>query len=868
MEKKIVNITNSIWSKKIYRKITIGQAIAISSSILITLIVSILLAIYTSLIWTLAVSLFLIILICIMNVKQCWALKIFWFYLKWLFSWKTKRTKQISSSNGIIKTKTKQFLLFEVTCCQQVGNPQDIEMKIQDVVTKISKFSNWSIINTQLPFDDLKENSIWVQTQKETYLNKHSIHDDDPVLKNIITNELLMNKFSSGEYNKNTFLFCLETDIHTRIDLILQDVQRVNKELSYQSFALQLLNDEIMESVKQNLFLFNKKIKNKSNHILASDEHNNKQYYHFFKIKNLPSFVDEGYLDFLNQIDLKNAILNFSINTYSFDNFKKETKIWENAIKNLEFEVDRAIKYRDKIQSETNLENILSINADLIANADTTQKFEIICCIIANTKQDLIKASYRAKEIIRKANQFELAISQFQQLKLFYSFQRNILESNSFKNRVLNILPNNLIAFSYPFLVGNNYLNHGWYTGQLFNGNPIFLNLNEGIKHNNSSLIIGKTGSGKSTFINFLIKNNMSSNGVKTILFDPKGEYTLNPEVLKMHPKIISLNDDKALCLNPFELSKTDSDADKINFMLNFFKIWFNDLWNDVLKNHLINTLKLCLQDGKWNFVDFYNKLRDKLPNDYENRKTILDIVKKLLPTGIFGYFAKTTKIDLDDKLVIFDLNEILINFNDLNKIKLMLIFKYLKSFIYNKSKLTQNNEKIQIIVDEFPAIANPTVPFVTTEFVSLIRLIRSYDASLILAMQDIVRLVSGDINSNESLKSVANNVEHKFLMQMNSEQLKIMQDIWGDSVELSDEEELQITTKFSYGDILYINKANRFYFNATDPNSPWTLFSQTEIDEYFHHQITKLSDKPITKSSDKPTKPRKKTKACQQQQQ
>ena len=65
----------------------------------------------------------------------------------------------------------------------------------------------------------------------------------------------------------------------------------------------------------------------------------------------------------------------------------------------------------------------------------------------------------------------------------------------------------------------------------------------------------------------------MSSNGVKTILFDPKGEYTLNPEVLKMHPKIISLNDDKALCLNPFELSKTDSDADKINFMLTFFKI-------------------------------------------------------------------------------------------------------------------------------------------------------------------------------------------------------------------------------------------------------------------------------------------------------
>lgn len=231
MEKKIVNITNSIWSKKIYKKITIGQAIAISSSILITLITTILLAIYTSPIWTVAVSLFLVIMIFLMNVKQCWLLKIFWYCLKWLFSWKTRRTKQIKSSNGIIKTKTKQFLLFEVTCCQQVGNPQDIAAKINDVVTKISKFSNWSIINTQLPFDDLKENSIWVQTQKEAYLNKHSIHDDDPVLKNIITNELLMNKFSAGEYSKNTFLFCLETDIHTRIDLILQDVQRVNKSL-------------------------------------------------------------------------------------------------------------------------------------------------------------------------------------------------------------------------------------------------------------------------------------------------------------------------------------------------------------------------------------------------------------------------------------------------------------------------------------------------------------------------------------------------------------------------------------------------------------------------------------------------------------
>lgn len=837
MEKKVINITNSIWSKKVYRKITIGQLISIGISCLLTLLIAILLAIYTNLIWTLAISLALIILNILFNVKECLFLKIFWLSLKWLFSPKSKKTKNWQSIQGVIQTKKKQFIFLEINAPQQVGSQTDIERKVLDVIKKLSKFTNWSIINTQLPFNELKENKQFIDNKLNEYIKNHKDFQNDPVFKNIATNQYLINEFTNGDINKNTFLFCLELPIETRIESISQEIKYLNSQLSYQNFEMKLVDDEIMNSIKENLFLFNKKILNKRNSLVATDEFKNKQYYHFFKIKSLPSIVDEGYLDFLNSINLRNSIINFSINTYEIGSIKKESKIWENSIKNVEYELNRAIKYKDKIESEHNIDAIIEINQELVQNQDTTQKYEIICGVIANNNHDLIKASYRAKEIIKKANQFEIDISHFNQLKYFYDFQRNILGSK-LKKKVLNILPNNLILFSYPFLIGNNYLNKGWYTGQLINGNPIFLDLNAGQKQNNSSLIIGKTGSGKSTFINFLIKNNMSSQNVQTILFDPKGEYALNSEIQAMNPKIISLNNEKQLCLNPFELSSNDDQASKIEFIVNYLKIWFTNTWNDELNNYVTKTLIKCDRQDEWNIDSFLEKLTKLLPSSYCDRKVVLDTIKNLTSKGIYSYFSKKTNIDIKNNLVIFDLSEILINFNNLNKVKLLLIFKYLKNFIYSRSNLKTTNNKIQIIVDEFPALANPSAPFVVTEFVSLIRLIRSYDASLILTMQDVVRLTSGDIASNESLKSVANNVEHKFLMNMNSEQLNIMKQIWGDSVELSSEEEYEITTKFSYGDILYINKSNRYYFNSTDPNSQWSLYDKDEINSYIDYVL------------------------------
>ncbi|MDE5617370.1 MAG: DUF87 domain-containing protein [Ureaplasma sp.] len=839
MEKKIINITNSIWSKRVYRKITIGQVISIGISCLLTLLIAILLAIYTNLIWTISISLFLVILNILFNVKQCFVLKIFWLSLKWLFSPKFKKTKNWQSIQGIIKTNKKQFIFFEINVPQQVGSQVDIERKILDSVTKLSKFTNWSIINTQLPFNELKNNKEFIDNKLNEYIENHVHLENDPIFKNIVTNKYLIDEFTNGDINKNTFLFCLELPIETKIESISQEIKYLNSQLAYQNFEIKLVDDEIMNSIKENLFLFNKKIINKRNSIIAADEFKNKQYYHFFKIKSLPSIVDEGFLDFLNSINLRNAIINFSINTYEFGSIKKESKIWENAIKNVEYELDRAIKYKDKIQSEHNMDAILEINQELVQNQDTTQKYEIICSIIANNYKDLIRASHRVKEIIKKSNQFELEISYFNQFKYFYDFQRNILGSKLNK-KVLNILPNNLILFSYPFMIGNNYLNKGWFTGQLINGNPIFLDLNAGQKQNNSSLIIGKTGSGKSTFINFLIKNNMSSQNIQTILFDPKGEYSLNPEIQAMNPKIISLNDDNELSLNPFELSIQDDQSSKIEFIVNYLKIWFTNTWNDELNNYVTKTLVKCIKQDKWNIDSFLENLTKLLPNSYCDRKVVLDTIKNLTSKGIYSYFSNKTNIDIQNNLVIFDLHDLLINFNNLNKIKLLLIFKYLKNFIYSQNNLKNTNNKIQIIVDEFPALANPSAPFVVTEFVSLIRLIRSYDASLILTMQDVVRLTSGDIASNESLKSVANNVEHKFLMSMNSEQLNIMKSIWGDSVELSQEEEYEITTKFSYGDILYINKSNRYYFNSTDPNLQWSLFDKEEIDNYVNYVLEK----------------------------
>lgn len=846
MTKSCVNASTSFWKTRVWAKLTWQQA-AVIFVMFWVLVGSLILFISTkNTITAILVGVFLIGITFLLVFNKCWALTFLNNLFKYLFSTKNKKIHDIKIHKGLVDLNNRKLVFFEIECSPLTGTEEQKLEKIEMFSDYLKYFKNYSIINTFLPFAGLNNNEEAVDKRIDNYLRKipkNTNLEDDVILQNLLLNKVLLNRYIEGEYKKNTYLLAFELGEENNINNLIADIKTINKNLEWMNFNISAIDDEIANFIKQEMFLCNKKINVHVDDIKVED-----QYYHFFKVDCLPNELNPAYLNFIN--DLGNGLdvaVNFVVNTYALKNIKKEDKLWEHALNQAEQDIELANKRKELTQAETDYAATEEMIQNLVANKSFTQKYEIIICLKANNKKILNTAKRQVKQFLRRKELFTLEDSKFTQYKLFLAFNRSIYESKS-KQTALKILPNDLIAFSYPFVDGNNYLDRGFYLGELNNGNPVFLSLNLGHKENNSSLIIGSTGSGKTTFMNFILKNNMSEQNVTTIVLDPKGEYAASSVVKKMNPKIISISDEKFLSLNPFELSKNDNDANKVAFILTYLKVWFGESWDLAIENKLTAAIVKAIEKKKYDIQGVYDEVKIILKKTKSNQEElVLNTLEKILPDGIYNYFAKPTKLAFDksDKLVIFDMNELLQNFNEFNKIKIWLLFRFLKTFIYtDKNRSEENNTKIQILIDEFPVLLNPQAPFIATELASFYRTCRSFDASVAIIMQDVSTLFSNmksDSFSASSLASLTNNAEHIFLMSMNQEQLNLIRNIWGDSVTLTSEENIAITSRFSKGDILYLNKSNRYYFNSTDPLSKHSDFNVDDLKEEIKELYTTL---------------------------
>lgn len=839
MSKRCVNASTSPLKARMWAKITYQQALVILIMFFITAGTLILFVLTQNLIAAILIPLFLIIFTIILLINNCWTLTFLLNFFKFIFASKSKKINDIKIHKGLVNLNNRKLIFFEINCSPLTGTEEQKLEKIETFADNLKFFKNFSIINTFLPFSGLEENKESVETRINNYLkskaNKNIDLDNDIVLQNLLVNKVLLNRYIEGEYKKNTYLLAFELDDESNVNNLISDIKSVNKSLAWMGFSISIIDDEIADFVKKEMFLCNKRINININDIKVEDE-----YYHFFKIDGLPNELEPAYLDFIN--DLGNGLnvdINFTINTYSIKNLKKEDKLWEKALKHAEQDIEYSKRKKDLTQAESDYEAAEEMIQNLVANKSITQKYEIIVCLKAKNKKSLSAAKRQVKQYLKRKELYTLEESWFVQYQLFLAFNRSIYEEK-LKPRAFKILPNDIIAYSYPFVSGNNYLDSGFYLGELTNGNPVFLSLNLGRKENNSSLIIGATGSGKTTFMNFILKNNMSEQNVTTIVLDPKGEYASSSNIKKMNPKVIGMSDEQFLTLNPFDLSINENNPNKVEFILTYLKVWFGNDWNLAIENKLTKAIVNAINKKKYDIEGVYEETKAVIKKSTNNSsdEIILATLEKILPDGIFNYFSKPTKLNFSkkDKLIIFNLNELLQNFNEINKIKIWLLFRFLKSFIYTEENRDEaNKNKIQLLIDEFPVLLNPQAPFIGQELVSMARLVRSYDASLVLIMQDVATLfntIRNDAVSSTSLSSLTNNAEHIFLMAMNQEQLNLIKTIWGDSVTLTEDENLAITSRFSKGDILYLNKSNRYYFNSTDPLSNYSDFNVQDLHE------------------------------------
>lgn len=844
--KRIVNASTSKLDIRVWKKITLKQVLVLIIFIILNILLTIGFSFLTNYVVGIIICLFLIGLTFGLVIKNCWFLTTLINMTKFIFSTKTKKFKELNFHKGLIILNNRKLLFFELECTPAPNDVDQANSKVEEFCEQIGIFNDFSIINTYLPFSGLNNNEEAVDKKIEEYLKllpKNHNYEDDVVLQNLLLNKVLLKQYVEGNIKKNTYLLAFEINPNANVEVILNNIKTANANLNKVGIGINIINENTANFIKNELFLVNKNIEISRKFIKVNND-----YYHFFKVDELPNYVNLGYLNFLNDLgNLFGVDINFTINSYSLKNPKKEDDIWEKAVKNAELDIEQARKRKDLAKAEADLEAADEIIKHLLDTKANTQKYEIIISIKADSKKLLNSAILQVKRYIVKKERFILAPSNFIQEQYFKAFTRNLYDIKP-NVRKMRVLPTDIITYSYPFLAGNNFLDKGLYLGELFNGNPAFLSLNLGQNENNSSLIIGKTGSGKTTFLNFILKNNVSEQNVTTIVLDPKGEYADSSEIRKMNPQIISLSNDKDLVLNPFELTKDLPLKDKVAEISTYIQSWFGDAWNLSIKNKIWSAIVLADKNKKYNIEGVYEELKKiaKKDNLIDENVLILKTLSNILPDGIFNYFTKPTKVNINEKnkLIIFNLDIVLQNFNELNKIKLWLMFKFLKLYIYKQSNRSEtNNHKIQILIDELPILIDPNAPFIINEIINMIRLVRSYRTSMVLAMQDTATLQT-QINSSsfgKSLSALANNTEHKFIMNMNQEQLNIMKSIWGDSVELSEEENLEITTKFSHGDILYINKLNRYYFNSTDPLSKFSKFNVDNLKKEINLLLSKL---------------------------
>lgn len=267
------------------------------------------------------------------------------------------------------------------------------------------------------------------------------------------------------------------------------------------------------------------------------------------------------------------------------------------------------------------------------------------------------------------------------------------------------------MAIFIPFTTKELYMNHGQYYGMNSLSNNVIL-VNRKALVNPNGLVFGMPGFGKTFFVKREIFDMFLRTKDDRLTIDPEGEYGLLYKLLGGQVIKIALN--SSIHINPMEINldaKNEQDKDydpvaaKCNFIVSMCELILGN--NATLSKRETAVIDTACKSVYQRFEedprpekmpileDLYDELRS-MPVEMQQIGRDLSIALSRYVTGSLSYFNHRSNIDINARLVCFDLKDMDANQRDLT----MLI---IQDLIWNRVTLNRSMGRFTWVdIDEF----------------------------------------------------------------------------------------------------------------------------------------------------------------------
>ena len=545
--------------------------------------------------------------------------------------------------------------------------------------------------------------------------------------------------------------------------------------------------------------------------------------------------------------------------------------VLEKNLKENKYRTNNEKNITDRLKSKKDFQNSVSLHDKLYSNSINIKLVKIRIFLfdksLKNLESEVVKLLNYLNGKSFKASIF-LNELEYEYKSIYHPFK---YQANSFYNKRngKEITSETLGAgldYNFSYLHDENGLIYGTTKG----GGYVVFNpfLNNEQRKSYNGILIGKMGSGKSTFLKKLALNNYIL-GTKIRCFDASGEFKYL--VKKSNGKMINLNNPNNI-INPLQIYKSSlnnsSDEDiEDNFdnetdneirakfyqnHLSKFQIFFRYL-SPNLDETYFDELSILLDDF-YNKINFYKitngekifiNITELNPNEYpilsdfltyintiyndetDNlRKERLNVLELKLKTivNVYGMlFNGYSTIDIqEEKLVVFNIKELATLPNNIFSAVIFNILNILWQEMINNVDISKYGNNIKdvklnnylVIIDEAHRILNDDLDNKTIKFfIDFEREARKYLGAIWLSYHTIDDAIKND-NVKKEINKIFNLSQYKVIFEQDIQLKEKLMSVFKDSIT---ETEIDKISRFQIGEcLLSLNTDNNIIFKVS----------------------------------------------------
>ena len=495
--------------------------------------------------------------------------------------------------------------------------------------------------------------------------------------------------------------------------------------------------------------------------------------------------------------------------------------------------------YQERIRQDyESLENFIKV---ITTNQSKVFDFQMHIMITADTKEELERTKVSLKSTL-EAMEMRAIPLRFEQEKVLKSCLP-IFDKQDIEDRIGTPIPSPTLAAMYPFVFdsikdqGLSCLLGVDFSGGIILFNQFLYQIKKEHNRNNANMIIlGTSGSGKSTAAKLLLRSHVR-NGYKIIAIDPEGE--LEPMARLYNGDFIDLGRGGEFgMINPLEIVP-DADEEEssrglgyavlakaLQTLKAFMKYYDPSIEEDVLTlfnevvvetyqrfniNIKTDFTKLTSEDFP-TFSDVYTTIRGRILS-YGEATRERDIMEKLeikvrplVSGGLEHYFDGHTTISPKSNFVVFNIRELI---NAEKNIKNALFFNILK---YAWGLCLDSSQNTVLQVDEAHILLSNDNTLGADFLAQVQRRARKYNSGTIVITQQPSDFAAPDVLMQG--KAIFDNASYYMVMGLKKQAVEDLSKL----IDLNDNEKENIK-RYNQGDALFVCGSKRMQISviATD---------------------------------------------------